>query len=126
MERLTDVQNPVIKLSITATMSQAQIQTSAQVTTPEKYMITAAVSCNKRLNKTCLHSIYHQQETQATYLYSISHQQETQATYLHSISHQQETQATYLHSVQYIPNWVGYLGGFKKKKSSNSTTSFLL
>ena len=70
-------------------MSQAQIQTSAQVTTPEKYINTAAVSCNKRLNKTCLHSI----------------------------SHQQETQATYLHSVQYIPNWVGYLGGFKKKKN---------
>jgi hypothetical protein len=36
MERLADVQNPAIKLSITATMSQAQIQTSAQVTTPEK------------------------------------------------------------------------------------------
>jgi hypothetical protein len=31
-------------------MSQAQIQTSAQVTTPEKYMNTAAVSCNKRHN----------------------------------------------------------------------------
>ena len=87
MERLADIQNPAIKLSITATISQAQIQTSAQVTTPEKYMITAVVSCNKRLNK----------------------------TYLHSISHQQETQATYLHSVQYISNWVGYLGGFKKK-----------
>ena len=84
MERLTDVQNPASKLSMTATMSQAQIQTSAQVTTPEKYINTAAVSCNKRLNKTCLHSI----------------------------SHQQETQATYLHSVQYIPNRVGYLGGF--------------
>jgi hypothetical protein len=40
-------------------MSQAQIQTSAQVTTPEKYINTAAVSCNKRLNKTCLHSISH-------------------------------------------------------------------
>ena len=64
-------------------MSQAQIQTSAQVTTPEKYMNTAAVSCNKRLN----------------------------ITYLHSIS-QQDTQATYLHSVHYISNWVGYLGGF--------------
>jgi hypothetical protein len=38
VERLADVQNPAIKLSITATMSQAQIQTSAQVTTPEKYM----------------------------------------------------------------------------------------
>jgi hypothetical protein len=55
---------PASKLSITATMSQAQIQTSAQVTTPEKYINTAAVSCNKRLNKTCLHSISHQQETQ--------------------------------------------------------------
>jgi hypothetical protein len=99
VERLTDVQNPASKLSITATMSQAQIQTSAQVTTPEKYINTAAVSCNKRLNKTCLHSI----------------------------SHQQETQATYLHSVHYISNWVRYLGGFiKKKNSSNSTTSFLL
>jgi hypothetical protein len=87
VERLADVQNPAIKLFITATMSQAQIQTSAQVTTPEKYMNTAAVSCNKRLKK----------------------------TYLHSISHQQETQATYLHSLQFIPNWVGYLGGFKKK-----------
>jgi hypothetical protein len=87
VERLADVQNPAIKLFITATMSQAQIQTSAQVTTPEKYMNTAAVACNKRLKK----------------------------TYLHSISHQQETQATYLHSVQYISNWVGYLGGFKKK-----------
>ena len=89
MERLADIQNPAIKLSITATMSQAQIQTSAQVTTPEKYMNTAAVSCNKRLN----------------------------ITYLHSISHQQETQATYLHTVHYISNWVGYLGGFKKKKN---------
>ena len=71
MERLANVQNPSIKLSITATKSHAQIQTSAQVTTPEKYINTAAVSCNKRLNKTCLHSISHQQETQATYLYTV-------------------------------------------------------
>jgi hypothetical protein len=57
MERLADVQNPAIKLFITATMSQAQIQTSAQVTTPEKYMNTAAVSCNKRHNITYLHTV---------------------------------------------------------------------
>ena len=65
-------------------MSQAQIQTSTQVTTPEKYINIAAVSCNKRLN----------------------------TTYLHSIYHQQDTQAKYLHAVLYISNWVGYLGGF--------------
>jgi hypothetical protein len=79
-----DVQNPAIKLSKPATVSQAQIQTRAQVTTPEKYMNTAEVSCNKRLN----------------------------ITYLCSISHQQETQATHLHTIYYISNWVGYLGGF--------------
>ena len=54
-----DVQDPAIKLSITATMYQAQIQTSAQVTTPEKCMNTAAVSCNKRLNITYLHSVHY-------------------------------------------------------------------
>jgi hypothetical protein len=79
VERFADVQNPVIKLSVTATIFQAQIQTTAQVTTPEKYMNTAAVSCNKRLN----------------------------ITYRRSISHQQETQATYLHTVHYISNWMG-------------------
>ena len=50
MERLADVQNPAIKLSKPATVSQAQIQTRAQLTTPEKYMNTAEVYCNKRLN----------------------------------------------------------------------------
>jgi hypothetical protein len=83
VERIANVQNPAIKLLKTATMSHAEIQTRAQVTTPEKYMNTAAVSCNKRLN----------------------------ITYLCSISHQQETQV-YLHPVHYISNWVGYLGGF--------------
>ena len=87
MERLADDQNPAIKLYKTATMSQAQIQTRAQVTTPEKYMNTEAVSCNKRFN----------------------------ITYLRSISHQQETQTTYLHTVHYISSWVGYLGGFLTK-----------
>jgi hypothetical protein len=84
VEQIANVQNPAIKLLKTATMSQAEIQTRAHVTTPEKYMNTAAVSCNKRLS----------------------------ITYLCSISHQQETQATYLHTVHYISNWVGYLGGF--------------
>jgi hypothetical protein len=84
VERLADVQNPAIKLSKTAIMCKAQIQTRAQVTTPEDYMNTAEVYCNRRLN----------------------------ITYLCSISHQQETQATYLHTVHYISIWVGYLGGF--------------
>jgi hypothetical protein len=71
VKQLAEVQNPAIKLYITATKSQAQIQTTAEVTTPEKYMNKAAVSCNKRLNITYLRSISHQQETQATFLHTV-------------------------------------------------------